>query len=53
MTDEGALFLICWAIIGGIGASRFLPAMRSLIHGNYATGGCSYSLPEQSTSDHL
>ncbi|UNK45470.1 MFS transporter [Arthrobacter sulfonylureivorans] len=27
--------LICWALIGGLGASLLLPAMQSLIHGNF------------------
>jgi MFS family permease len=27
--------VICWALIGGIGASLLLPAMQSLIHGNF------------------
>jgi MFS family permease len=27
--------IICWAIIGGIGASLLLPSMQSLIHGNF------------------
>ena len=27
--------LICWAILGGLGASMLLPAMQSLIHGNF------------------
>jgi MFS family permease len=27
--------VICWAIIGGLGASMLLPAMQSLIHGNF------------------
>src|SRR5689334_20416677 len=27
--------IICWAIIGGLGASMLLPAMQSLIHGNF------------------
>jgi MFS family permease len=27
--------IICWAIIGGLGASLLLPAMQSLIHGNF------------------
>ena len=27
--------VICWAIVGGIGASLLLPAMQSLIHGNF------------------
>jgi len=26
---------IFWAIVGGIGASVLLPAMQSLIHGNF------------------
>ena len=28
--------VIFWAIIGGLGASLLLPAMQSLIHGNFA-----------------
>src|SRR6188474_154403 len=28
--------IIFWAIFGGIGASLLLPAMQSLIHGNFA-----------------
>src|SRR5438067_1822643 len=27
--------IICWAVIGGLGASPLLPAMQSLIHGNF------------------
>src|SRR4051794_1839392 len=27
--------ILCWAVIGGIGASLLLPAMQSLIHGNF------------------
>lgn len=27
--------VICWAIIGGLGASLLLPAMQSLVHGNF------------------
>jgi EmrB/QacA subfamily drug resistance transporter len=27
--------IICWAIIGGLGASLLLPSMQSLIHGNF------------------
>ena len=30
-----ATILIFWAIIGGLGASLLLPAMQSLIHGNF------------------
>src|SRR5215212_1005841 len=29
--------IVFWAIIGGIGASLLLPAMQSLIHGNFAS----------------
>ncbi|HET9648288.1 MAG TPA: MFS transporter, partial [Microlunatus sp.] len=28
--------MIFWAIIGGLGASLLLPAMQSLIHGNFS-----------------
>jgi MFS family permease len=28
--------IVFWAIVGGIGASLLLPAMQSLIHGNFA-----------------
>jgi EmrB/QacA subfamily drug resistance transporter len=28
--------VICWAIVGGLGASLLLPSMQSLIHGNFA-----------------
>src|SRR5215213_2249987 len=31
--------IIFWAIIGGLGASLLLPAMQSLIHGNFAGAG--------------
>jgi EmrB/QacA subfamily drug resistance transporter len=27
--------VICWAIVGGLGASLLLPSMQSLIHGNF------------------
>src|SRR5213592_3884664 len=27
--------IICWAIIGGLGASLLLPSMQALIHGNF------------------
>jgi MFS family permease len=27
--------IICWAIVGGLGASMLLPAMQALIHGNF------------------
>src|SRR6195256_3289962 len=30
--------IIFWAIIGGLGASLLLPAMQSLIHGNFEGG---------------
>jgi EmrB/QacA subfamily drug resistance transporter len=29
------LIIVCWAIVGGLGASLLLPAMQSLIHGNF------------------
>jgi MFS family permease len=29
------IVIVCWAIIGGLGASLLLPAMQSLIHGNF------------------
>src|SRR3954469_13263443 len=32
--DLGAIILF-WAVIGGFGASLLLPAMQSLIHGNF------------------
>src|SRR5256714_5314354 len=28
--------IICWAVIGGLGASLLLPSMQSLIHGNFS-----------------
>jgi MFS family permease len=31
--------IIFWAIIGGLGASLLLPAMQSLIHGNFSGNG--------------
>jgi EmrB/QacA subfamily drug resistance transporter len=30
-----AAIIVCWAIVGGLGASLLLPAMQSLIHGNF------------------
>jgi len=30
-----AAILVFWAVIGGLGASLYLPAMQSLIHGNF------------------
>src|SRR5690349_464945 len=30
-----AVIVIFWAVVGGIGASLLLPAMQSLIHGNF------------------
>ncbi len=35
VTQGLALVIVCWAVIGGIGASLLLPAMQSLIHGNF------------------
>jgi MFS family permease len=31
-----APIIVFWAVIGGLGASLYLPAMQSLIHGNFA-----------------
>ncbi|HKG37566.1 MAG TPA: MFS transporter [Conexibacter sp.] len=31
-----AAIIVFWAVIGGLGASLYLPAMQSLIHGNFA-----------------
>jgi EmrB/QacA subfamily drug resistance transporter len=36
MAQSLAAIVIFWAIIGGLGASLLLPAMQSLIHGNFA-----------------
>src|SRR4029079_4768451 len=27
--------VVCWAILGGLGASLLLPSMQSLVHGNF------------------
>jgi MFS family permease len=35
LTQELIWIIIVWAIVGGIGASLMLPAMQSLIHGNF------------------
>ncbi len=35
LTDSLAPMIIFWAILGGLGASLLLPAMQSLIHGNF------------------
>jgi EmrB/QacA subfamily drug resistance transporter len=35
LTDTLAPVFIFWAILGGLGASLLLPAMQSLIHGNF------------------
>ncbi len=36
LTQSLATIVIFWAVIGGLGASLLLPAMQSLIHGNFA-----------------
>jgi EmrB/QacA subfamily drug resistance transporter len=36
LTQTLTLVVICWAVIGGIGASLLLPSMQSLIHGNFS-----------------
>ncbi len=41
--------IIFWAIIGGLGASLLLPAMQSLIHGNF-TGGAQNGRMRSSVS---
>jgi EmrB/QacA subfamily drug resistance transporter len=35
LTQEMVFVVVFWAIIGGLGASLLLPAMQSLIHGNF------------------
>jgi MFS family permease len=35
LTSSLVPVVICWALVGGIGASLLLPAMQSLIHGNF------------------
>jgi EmrB/QacA subfamily drug resistance transporter len=35
LTQSLSVMIICWALIGGLGASLLLPAMQSLIHGNF------------------
>ena len=35
LTQSLTVMIICWAIFGGLGASLLLPAMQSLIHGNF------------------
>ena len=36
LTQGMAAIIVFWAILGGIGASLLLPAMQSLIHGNFS-----------------
>lgn len=36
LTHNVATVFIFWAIVGGLGASLLLPAMQSLIHGNFS-----------------
>ena len=36
LTQSLTTIVIFWAVIGGLGASLLLPAMQSLIHGNFA-----------------
>jgi EmrB/QacA subfamily drug resistance transporter len=35
LAQDLAVIIVFWAVIGGIGASLLLPAMQSLIHGNF------------------
>lgn len=36
LAQDLATIIVCWALIGGLGASLLLPAMQSLIHGNFS-----------------
>ena len=36
--------IVFWAIVGGLGASLLLPAMQSLIHGNFEGAGAEEGL---------
>ncbi|MFL6177012.1 MAG: MFS transporter, partial [Ornithinibacter sp.] len=36
LTQSLTTIVIFWAVIGGLGASLLLPAMQSLIHGNFS-----------------
>ncbi|WP_137844539.1 MFS transporter [Microbacterium sp. 2FI] len=36
LADSLSAVILFWAVIGGIGASLLLPAMQSLIHGNFS-----------------
>ena len=36
LAQSVAVVIVFWALIGGIGASLLLPAMQSLIHGNFS-----------------
>ncbi len=38
LTQSLTAIIIFWAVIGGLGASLLLPAMQSLIHGNFSGG---------------
>ena len=38
MAQSLTAIIIFWAVVGGIGASLLLPAMQSLIHGNFEGG---------------
>ena len=35
-TQSLTLVIIFWAVLGGLGASLYMPAMQSLIHGNFS-----------------
>jgi hypothetical protein len=35
LAQDLTAIIVFWAIIGGLGASLLLPAMQSLIHGNF------------------
>jgi MFS family permease len=36
--------IVFWAVVGGLGASFYLPAMQSLIHGNFEGEGAGGGL---------
>jgi MFS family permease len=35
LAQDLTAIIVCWAIVGGLGAALLLPAMQSLIHGNF------------------
>src|SRR3982750_2462301 len=39
LAQDLTAIIVFWAILGGLGASLLLPAMQSLIHGNFSGAG--------------